>query len=300
MSTGNIFNIQKYSIHDGPGIRTTVFFKGCPLNCWWCHNPESQYLYPELVFWKDRCINCQTCLTVCSSNAISIKDGILFTDKDKCTLCGECVQKCPTQAREIIGKTMTSEEVVKEVEKDNLFYQESGGGVTFSGGEPLVQPEFLNELLQSCQEKKIHTALDTSGYAIWQVLDKIRDKVDLFLYDVKIMDDEAHKNYTGVSNQIILENLRKLSRENENIFIRIPIIPGVNDDDQNIKGIGEFLKPLNIKQVELLSYHNIASEKYNRLGKIYALEKTQVPSKEKLIKISNILKNFNLIIKSGG
>ena len=300
MPTGNIFNIQKYSIHDGPGIRTTVFFKGCPLNCWWCHNPESQSPSPELIFWKDRCINCNTCLTACPSDAISIEDGIMFTDKRKCSLCGECAKKCPTEAREIIGRKATACEVMKEIEKDIIFYQESGGGVTFSGGEPLMQQEFLEEILHCCQKKEIHTTLDTSGYCAWPFLDRIREMIDLFLFDVKIMNDEAHKKYTGVSNQIILENLKKLAGENENIIVRIPIIPGINDDAQNIKDIGKFLASISIKCIELLSYHNIASEKYARIGKNYALENTRVPAKEKLSKISNLLREYDLIIKSGG
>ena len=300
MSTGIVFNIQKYSIHDGPGIRTTIFLKGCPFNCWWCHNPESQSPSLELIFWEDRCINCQTCLAVCPSGAIQFKDGIALTDKEKCKLCGECVKKCPTQAREIIGKKMTSGEVMKEIEKDSVFYQESGGGITFSGGEPLMQQEFLEELLQCCREKKIHIALDTSGYSSWQFLDKIRRLIDLFLYDIKIMNDEKHKKYTGISNQIILDNLEKLSLLKENVFIRIPVIPNINDDDQNIKNIGKFLEPLNIRQVEILSYHNIGSEKYKRLGKVYSLENIQTPPKEKLLEISNILKKFSLNIKLRG
>ena len=300
MTSGNVFNIQKYSIHDGPGIRTTVFFKGCPLNCWWCHNPESQSFIPELIFYKDKCIHCETCFKICPSGAIKMKEEIPVTDRDICTLCGKCVSQCPTQAREMIGRKMTTREVMKEIEKDIMFYRESGGGVTFSGGEPLAQGDFLEELLHCCKDREIHTTLDTSGYATWQVLDKIRDRVDLFLYDVKIMDNKKHKKYTGVSNKIILENLKKLSLLNENIFVRIPVIPGINDDEQNIKSIGEFLSPLKIKQVELLPYHNIGSEKYKRLGKIYQVKNTPAPSGKKLTEISNILKGFNLNIELRG
>jgi len=300
MPTGNIFNIQKYSIHDGPGIRTTVFFKGCPLNCWWCHNPESQSSFPELIFWKDRCIHCKTCITTCPLGALTLEDGLVLTDKGKCTLCGECVQKCPTIAREIIGQKMTVEEIMEEIEKDGVFYRESGGGVTFSGGEPLMQQDFLEELLRNCHQKKIHTTLDTTGYCNWHFLDGISRFVDLFLYDIKIMNDEAHIKYTGVSNQIILENLKKLSAKGENIIIRIPIIPDINDDMQNITDIGKSLKSMNIKFIELLSYHNIASEKYARLGKSYALEDTRVPDKDKLSKISKLLQKFDLTVKSGG
>jgi pyruvate formate lyase activating enzyme len=300
MTTGTVFNIQRYSIHDGPGIRTTVFLKGCPLSCWWCQNPESQLSGQEMIFWGDRCIGCGACSTICPSGAIQIKNGIPVTEKGKCILCGKCIEKCPALAREMIGEKLTTEEVVKEIEKDLIFYEESGGGVTFSGGEPLGQSEFLVELLNGCREKKIHTAVDTSGYISWEILNKISLKVDLFLYDLKLMDNERHKKYTGVSNEIILENLKKLSSVHNNIFIRFPVIPGINDDYQNIRKIGEFLSSLEITQVNLLSYHYIGKDKYRRLGSTYKLSTTQPPSKEKLSEISVILGKFNLNVKVRG
>jgi len=300
ITTGIIFNIQRYSIHDGPGIRTTVFLKGCPLNCWWCQNPESQLSKQEMVFWEDRCIGCAACSTICPSGAIQIKNGIPVTEKEKCILCGKCIEKCPALAREMIGKKMTAEEVIKEIEKDLVFYEESGGGVTFSGGEPLGQSEFLEELLNDCREKKIHTAVDTSGYISWEILDKISPKVDLFLYDLKIMDSKKHKKYTGVSNEIILENLKKLSSVHHNIFVRFPVIPNINDDYQNIKETGEFLSSLKIAQVNLLPYHYIGIDKYRRLGRSYKLADTQPLSEEKLSEVSAILKKFNLNVKLRG
>jgi pyruvate formate lyase activating enzyme len=190
--------------------------------------------------------------------------------------------------------------VIKEIEKDLVFYEESGGGVTFSGGEPLEQSEFLEGLLNGCREKKIHTAVDTSGYVSWEILNKISPKVDLFLYDLKIMDSERHKKYTGVSNEIILENLKKLSSVHHNIFVRFPVIPGINDDDQNIRETGEFLSSLKITQVNLLPYHYIGIDKYRRLGRTYKLEATQPPSEEKLSQISGILRKFNLNVKLRG
>jgi len=300
MSTGIIFNIQRYSIHDGPGIRTTVFLKGCPLNCWWCQNPESQLSKQEMVFWGDRCISCGACFFNCSSDAIQMKNKKPVTDKNKCNLCGECSRNCPTQAREMIGKKMTTEEVIKEIEKDLVFYEESCGGVTFSGGEPLKQSEFLKSLLNCCQKKKIHTAVDTSGYISWEILNKISSKVDLFLYDLKLMDNERHKKYTGVSNEIILKNLEKLSSVHNNIFIRFPVISGINDDYQNIRKIGEFLSSLEIIQVNLLPYHYIGMDKYKRLGKKYKLADIQPSSEEKLSEVSAILGKFNLNVKSRG
>jgi len=300
MTIGIIFNIQRYSIHDGPGIRTTVFLKGCPLNCWWCQNPESQLSGQEMLFWGVRCIGCGACSTICPSNAIQIKNGIPVTEKEKCILCGKCTEKCPALAREMIGKKLTTEEVTKEIEKDLVFYEESGGGVTFSGGEPLGQSEFLEGLLNGCREKKIHTAVDISGYISWRILKKIIPKVDLFLYDLKIMDSERHKKYTGVFNEIILENLKKLSSVHNNIFIRFPVIPGINDDYQNIKETGEFLSSLKIAQVNILPYHYIGIDKYRRLGRNYKLVTTQPPSEEKLSEVSAILSKFNLNVKLRG
>jgi pyruvate formate lyase activating enzyme len=300
VATGTVFNIQRYSIHDGPGIRTTVFLKGCPLNCWWCQNPESQLSGQEMIFWGDRCIGCGACSTICPSGAIQIKNGIPITEKEKCILCGKCIEKCPTLAREMIGEKLTTEEVIKEIEKDLVFYEESGGGVTFSGGEPLGQSEFLEGLLNGCREKKIHTAVDTSGYISWEILNKISLKVDLFLYDLKLMDNERHKKYTGVSNEIILENLEKLSTVHNNIFVRFSVIPGINDDYQNIREMGEFLSPLEITQVNLLSYHYMGKDKYRRLGSTYKLADIQSPSREKLSDVSAILRKFNLNVKLRG
>ena len=300
MITGIIFNIQRYSIHDGPGIRTTVFLKGCPLNCWWCQNPESQLSGQEMVFWEDRCIGCGACSLNCPSSAIQMKNKKPVTDKNKCNLCGECSRTCPAQAREMIGKKLTTEEVIKEAEKDLVFYEESGGGVTFSGGEPLKQSEFLESLLICCQKERIHSAVDTSGYISWEILSKISSKVDLFLYDLKIMDSERHKKYTGVSNKIILENLKKLSSIHNNIFICFPVIPGINDDYQNIKETGEFLFSLKIAQVNLLPYHYMGIDKYKRLGRTYKLVTTQPPSEEKLSEVSAILRKYNLNVKLRG
>jgi len=300
MTTGIIFNIQRYSIHDGPGIRTTVFLKGCPLNCWWCQNPESKLSGQEMVFWGDRCIGCGGCSLNCPSDAIQMKNKKPVTDKSKCNLCGECSQICPTLAREMIGEKLTTEGVIKEIEKDLVFYEESGGGVTFSGGEPLSQSEFLEDLLDGCKQKKIHTAVDTSGYISWEILNKINSKVDLFLYDLKIMDNKKHKKYTSLSNEIILENLKKLSSVHNNIFVRFPVISGINDDYQNIKEMGEFLSSLKIAQVNLLPYHYIGIDKYRRLGRTYELVNTQPPSEEKLSEVSAILRKFNLNVKLRG
>lgn len=300
MTIGTVFNIQKYSIHDGPGIRTSVFLKGCVLACWWCHNPESLALKPVIVFRKNRCIGCGDCIKSCSKEAIMFIDQDLRKDEEKCSLCDACIAACPTGAMEKIGKNMTKADVMKEIEKDRVFYEESGGGVTFSGGEALTQIDFLDSLLEACNSQGIHTALDTSGYAPWQSIARIKDKVDLFLYDIKLMDEGKHSKYTGVSNQLIVENLKKLAANNNKIWIRVPVIPGINDDKENIEKIGAFISSLSLREVFLLPYHNIAIDKYTRLGKTYQLADLQSPSPGKLDEVSQQLKGFGLNVQIGG
>jgi pyruvate formate lyase activating enzyme len=298
---GIVFDIKKFSIHDGPGIRTTVFFKGCPLSCWWCHNPESQAPELELIFHESRCIRCGACEAVCAQGAISWDGEVVCTDREKCVLCGACVEACYAEAREIVGQEMTVAQVMTEIERDIPFYDQSGGGVTFSGGEPLFQLDFLLALLQACKEKEIHTALDTCGFAPWETLDDIREYVDLFLYDLKLIDDAKHRKFTGVSNGLILRNLQMLSERGHNIFLRVPIIPGINDDDENIRQTGTFAAALpHLNRVDILPYHHAAVEKYKRLNKIYDLPETRSLSEEKIVEIAQILEEFGLQVKVGG
>ena len=301
MIKGIVFDIKKFSIHDGPGIRTTVFFKGCPLSCWWCHNPESQASEPELVFWESRCIRCGTCEAVCAQGAISWDGDVVSTDEENCTLCGDCVEVCYAEAREIAGREMPVAQVITEIERDIPFYDESGGGVTFSGGEPLFQLDFLLALLRACREKEIHTAVDTCGFAPWETFDKIREHVDLFLYDLKLMDDAKHRKLTGVSNELILDNLQMLSLRGHNIVLRVPIIPGINDDDENIRQTGAFAAALpHLNGVDILPYHHAAVEKYKRLNKVYGLPETYPPSDERTAEIAQVLRGFGLHVKIGG
>jgi len=299
--TGIVFDIEKFSIHDGPGIRTTVFFKGCPLSCWWCHNPEGQALAPELVFWENRCIRCGACQAICAQDAISWDDNRISTDAARCTLCGDCVEVCYADARQIAGREMTVAQVMAEVERDIAFYDQSGGGVTFSGGEPLFQPDFLLALLQACKAKGIHTAVDTCGFAPWETLDGIRGYVDLFLYDLKLMDDARHREFTGVSNKLILKNLRRLSALGHRIFLRVPIIPGINDDDENIRQTGALAAALpHLERVDILPYHHTAVDKYKRLNKVYSLPEARPPSDKRIAEIAGILREFGLQVKIGG
>jgi len=267
VTQGTIFDIKRYAIHDGPGIRTTIFFKGCPLTCMWCHNPESHVLKPEILYWEERCIQCGACVEACPEEALTWKDGGLDTDRSRCNGCGTCVSVCPAGARELAGRTVTVDNVMHEVKKDTLFYEESGGGITLSGGEPLAQPEFCLALLQRCRSLGIKTALDTSGYAPEETLLAIAEFVDLFLYDLKSMDEKRHRAYTGVSNTEILRNLKQLDKLGKRIWIRFPLIPGINDDLDHVTRLGEFVATLSsVEAIHVLPYHRGGAAKRSRLG----------------------------------
>jgi pyruvate formate lyase activating enzyme len=298
---GTVFDIKRFSIHDGPGIRTTVFFKGCPLSCRWCHNPESQALGPELIIRDSRCIRCGACLDVCDQGALSQAGDRIVTDATRCTLCGACVRTCYAEARELAGRQMTVEQLMAEIGQDGAFFDESGGGVTFSGGEPLAQPDLLLALLHACAEQEIHTALDTCGFASWATLDRVRPLVGLFLYDLKLMDDARHREFTGMSNKPILRNLRALSDLGHDIVLRLPVIPGINDDEENLRQIGTFVTGLPRRHsLSLLPYHRTATDKYERLNRAYLLSGIQPPSAEQMMAIADILVRYGLNIEIGG
>jgi len=299
--TGFVFDIKKYAIHDGPGIRTTVFFKGCPLHCQWCQNPESWEIHPELGFRTGRCIRCGKCVEVCTRQAITFTEDQPSTDPNKCNLCGECVDACVAGAREIIGQEITVGEVMTEVEKDVVFYDQSGGGVTFSGGEPLMQPEFLLALLNQCQKQGIHTAVDTSCYAEPQIIDQVADKTDLFLCDLKHMDSDIHKRFTGVGNNLILDNIKRLSQAGKEIIIRIPVIPGFNDDQPNIEATGKFAASLPcLSGIDILPYNRGGMEKSARLSAETKLMQTETPDEDTMNSIAQTLKNYGCEVKIGG
>jgi pyruvate formate lyase activating enzyme len=265
--SGVVFDIQRYSIHDGPGIRTTVFLKGCPLRCVWCQNPESQNREPELLLNRTLCGGCGQCIPVCTVFANSLLGRRSQIDRTKCVRCGTCVITCPNQARRLSGKFMTVDEVLKVVRKDLKFYEVSGGGITLSGGEATFQPDFAAALLRKSKELKIHTALETCGYVSWKVLDQLLPYVDLVLYDIKHWDSEIHKRGTGVSNQIIFENAKRVA-EIKPMKARVPLIPGFNDSEHDIRSIASFIGSLpNQIEMDLLAYNPLGEGKYERLGK---------------------------------
>ncbi len=253
------------------------------------------------MWWKERCIACKDCQSACIKGAISFLDDSLLLDQSKCNLCGACVDACHSQALKLVGKKITVAQVIKEIEKDMVFYDESGGGVTFSGGEPLMQPYFLHCLLKACKELRIHTAVDTCGYANSDVLLKISKHVDLFLYDLKVINDEKHLQFTGVSNKSILENLKKLSENGPRIIVRFPLVPGVNDDEKDILELGAFMSSLkNIEELSLLPYHKAGSEKIKRLrDRTHSFFINHPPSAETLTEIEEKLKDFGLKIRIG-
>lgn len=291
---GWVFDIQRYSINDGPGIRTTVFLKGCPLGCLWCDNPESQDKMPELLYLPSLCINCQRCVAVCPNGATTVgTNGLIQIDRSLCQVCGKCVEVCPTGARVIVGELMTVEEVFQVVSKDTLFYRNSGGGVTTSGGEPTHQPEFLKALHTRCQEAGLHTALDTCGLVEWKTLEEVLEHVDLVLFDLKHMDSEAHRNLTGVGNEIILENLERTTKH-KLVVVRIPLIPGYTDSRTNIEASGQFLSRIGASRVDVVPYHQLGVGKYTRLGKQYALSDVETISDERTEICIQILERYGL------
>ena len=301
MTKGIIFDIKRYAIHDGPGIRTTVFLKGCPLACRWCHNPEGIEPAPFWVYKKERCIGCGTCVDNCPQQALCMGPEGVFPSGRPCTDCFTCTQVCPAQAREKIGSTVTAPELFGEIQKDIPFYDTSAGGVTFSGGEPLMQADFLMELLQLCGKEHIHRAVDTTGHASRETLMTVADHTDLFLFDLKMMDSDKHEKYTGVPNLLILDNLRWLARCGIDMIIRIPLIPGVNDDADNLNRTGSFLIRLpGVKKVDILPYHDFQKSKYTRFGMNDHMGNVAPPAGDMVSNAKERLEHFGLDVAIGG
>ncbi len=304
--TAIVFNIQRFSVHDGPGIRTTVFMKGCPLNCWWCHNPESRDGKPAIFMFPDRCIGCETCLTECPEDVAEPLDWNPAgrVDLDRCTMCQTCADACPTDARSVVGQPYRVDELMLEIDKDQVFYEQSGGGVTFSGGDPLGTRQnaaFLLACLKACEKRGYHRAIDTAGFASQQTVRAVAPLTDLFLYDLKLMNDEKHRKYVGVSNQLILDNLRLLSSLDTDVWIRMPLIPGINDDDCNLDETAAFVSSLDRSYpVHLLPYHRIGSDKHRHLDQEYALQALDPPSNEHVVRAAQRLRDHSIEVIVGG
>lgn len=296
---GIVFDIQRYSINDGPGIRTIVFLKGCPLRCIWCSNPESQRKEKELMFRKFLCIHCGLCIKACKQKALDINNPN-FIDRKKCIMCEECANVCPSSALEVKGKEMTVAEVIEELKKDEKYYFSSNGGITLSGGETLMQPDFAKELFRACKSRGWHTAIETEGYASEEAIKEVIPHVDLVLLDIKANNDEIHKKVTGVSNKLIKKNAMLL-QSISNTIIRVPTIPGVNADEKEFSDIVNFVKTLpNVKELHILPYHNYGEGKYYLLGRDYELSNLKKLDEKYVDKLKEFVESNGLVCQVGG
>ena len=302
MSKSLVFDIKRYAINDGPGIRIVVFLKGCNLNCTWCHNPEGVSDETERMYAASRCIRCGTCVAACPEKAITLTNEGIITDRALCKMCGECAEVCPTKAIEISGIKFSVAEIIQEIEKERVFFDQSLGGVTFSGGEPLLHHKFLIRLLEECGKRGIHRAIDTAGFVSNDIIMSVARYTDLFLYDLKIMDPEKHRKWIGMTNERILENLKALADTGVAIIIRIPLIGGVNDDAENLKATARFVAELSgeKKEVNLLPYHKIAQTKYRKLGRPEDFQLLEEPSKEAQLQAISIFQKYGLVASIGG
>lgn len=295
-----IFDVKKYAIHDGPGIRTTVFMKGCPLRCRWCHNPEGLEPWKQVSYQGNRCIGCRECVDGCPETALCLTERGIVRDEDSCRECGHCAEVCPSGAWEAVGRDVSVSALVEMIEKDLIFYESSGGGVTFSGGEPLLQHEALLNLLERCSARGIHTVVDTTGFAPWKCLSAVSGSTDLFLYDLKLMDCDAHKIQTGVSNTVILDNLERLSGRGSDILIRIPLLHGINDLSESLEQMGRFIAGLPQKHpVEILPYHDIHRSKYRKLNREYMADDLSPVTREQARQAAGVLEKFGLDVSLG-
>lgn len=300
---GLLLDIDRFASHDGPGIRTTVFLKGCPLACVWCHSPESRLHRPELLYQEARCTACWLCLTECPQQALQLgnnSDNVVHLERTRCDACGRCVEVCYLGALKLAGRLVTVGEVVAQVAKDIPYFRRSGGGVTLSGGEPTRQAGFAYQFLKACQERGIHTALETTGYAQWETLSALATVTDLFLYDLKLIDDAAHRQYTGVSNRVILENLQRLAAQGCTVHVRVPCIPMINDSPAQIADTAHFVAASGLTQIVLLPYNGAAGAKYEWLGRDFDLGAAEPQRDETMNQLAAICRQAGLTVQIGG
>lgn len=297
-----IFDIKPYAINDGPGIRLTIFFKGCPLACIWCHNPESISPKVQKLYSEKKCIGAQKCIEVCPNDAMVLTNTGIITDNEKCNLCGLCAEACPTKAFEISGKKYTLNQLLNRIEKERDFFESSGGGVTLSGGEPMMHAETAIPLLEELGLRGIHRTVDTCGYVNSKTMESFMNHTDLFLFDLKLVDEKKHLKYTSKSNGIIIENLKLLSKSNKDYIIRIPFIKGVNTSEEDIIQFAELISSLPYKPLEIsiLPYHNIAKMKYKKMGSNYNGNGMEPPTEFEIENLVEIFKEYNLEISLGG
>lgn len=301
-STSYIFDIKPYAINDGPGIRLTIFFKGCPLACVWCHNPESISPKVQKLYSENKCIGAQKCIEVCPNNAMVLTSSGIVTDNEKCNLCGLCAEACPTKAFEISGKQYTLDQLLLRIEKERDFFESSGGGVTLSGGEPMMHAETAIPLLKELGMRGIHRTVDTCGYVSSKTMKSFINHTDLFLFDLKVIDEKKHLKYTGKSNEIILENLKFISKSKKDFIIRIPFIKGINTNENDIVQFAELISSLPHKPLEIniLPYHDIAKMKYKKMGSFYDGNGMNPPGDLEIKNLEEIFKRYDLEMSLGG
>jgi len=302
MSTGLIFDIKKYAINDGPGIRLTVFFKGCNLSCQWCHNPESLSPKVQKMYNASKCIGAAKCLDNCPNDALELTSEGIITNYDACNLCGICAEVCPTKAFEMLGSSISISELMKKIDSEAIFFDQSGGGVTFSGGEPLMHSEYLIEALKECGKRMYHRVVDTTAFTNQETLLEVAKHTELFLIDLKIMDSKSHKNFTGVSNEKILSNITELAKTNCEIIFRMPLIKKVNTSKENIRSTALFMNSLdgNKSVINLLPYHNIAENKHVKLGDKSSFVKFETPNEQEINGIVEIFNSYGITATVGG